>query len=129
MTLALSVRQPYAWAILHAGKDVENRDWKPHNPGRRVRGRILLHAGKAFYSGKQDAAYDIRGWAFAAGIEPPHIDDLPLGGIVGEVEIVDCVTEYDSPWFNGPVGLVLRNPKPLPFRPYKGELGFFKVEE
>ena len=26
---ALSIRQPWAWLILHAGKDIENRDWKP----------------------------------------------------------------------------------------------------
>ena len=25
---ALSIRQPWAWAILHAGKDIENRDWR-----------------------------------------------------------------------------------------------------
>lgn len=25
--VALSIRQPWAWAILHAGKDIENRDW------------------------------------------------------------------------------------------------------
>lgn len=26
--LALSVRQPWAWAIIHAGKDIENRSWQ-----------------------------------------------------------------------------------------------------
>lgn len=25
--LALSIRQPWAWAILCAGKDIENRSW------------------------------------------------------------------------------------------------------
>lgn len=25
--LALSIRQPWVWAILNASKDVENRDW------------------------------------------------------------------------------------------------------
>ena len=25
---ALSIRPPWAWAILHAAKDVENRTWK-----------------------------------------------------------------------------------------------------
>jgi len=27
---ALSVRQPYAFAIVHGFKPVENRDWKPN---------------------------------------------------------------------------------------------------
>lgn len=25
---ALSIRQPWAWLILHAGKDIENRVWQ-----------------------------------------------------------------------------------------------------
>ena len=37
--LALSIRQPWAWLILRAGKDVENRDWST-----KVRGRVLIHA-------------------------------------------------------------------------------------
>lgn len=31
---ALSVRQPWAWAIVHAGKDVENRNWPTPHRGR-----------------------------------------------------------------------------------------------
>ena len=52
---------------------------------------------------------------------------MPRGGIVGAVDIVDCVTESDSDWFSGPYGYVLRDPKPLPFRPVRGQLGFFRV--
>jgi hypothetical protein len=44
--LALSVRQPWAWAIIHIGKDIESRDWKSNNPNLRYRGRIALHAAK-----------------------------------------------------------------------------------
>src|SRR5260370_1114928 len=36
---ALSVRQPWAWAIAAAGKDVENRSWKSG-----YRGLIAIHA-------------------------------------------------------------------------------------
>lgn len=39
---ALSIRQPWAWMILHAGKDIENREWPT-----RFRGRVLIHASKA----------------------------------------------------------------------------------
>ena len=31
--IALSVRQPWTWGIIHAGKPVENRDWRRPNPG------------------------------------------------------------------------------------------------
>ena len=36
---ALSVRQPWAWAIAAAGKDVENRTWRTD-----YRGLIAIHA-------------------------------------------------------------------------------------
>ncbi len=54
--------------------------------------------------------------------------ELPQGGIVGMVEVVDCVREHQSPWFEGPWGFVLRNPQPLPFIPCHGHLGFYDVQ-
>jgi hypothetical protein len=30
---ALTIRQPWAWAVVYAGKDVENRGWRPHTAG------------------------------------------------------------------------------------------------
>lgn len=39
--LALSIRQPWLWAILKAGKRIENRKWKTS-----YRGPLLLHAAK-----------------------------------------------------------------------------------
>lgn len=48
-----------------------------------------------------------------------------LGGIVGMVEITDCVSTSQSSWFYGQYGFVLRNPVALDFIPCKGALGFF----
>jgi hypothetical protein len=39
--VALSVRQPWAWAIVSGYKDVENRSW-PTN----YRGTLFIHAGQ-----------------------------------------------------------------------------------
>ena len=36
---ALSIRQPWIWAMFHLGKDVENRTWSTG-----VRERVMLHA-------------------------------------------------------------------------------------
>jgi len=55
--------------------------------------------------------------------------NIERGGIIGSVEIVDCVTESNSRWFMGRYGFVLRDPKPLPFIPWKGQLGFFDVPD
>jgi len=116
----LSIRQPWAWAIIHAGKDVENRKWWT-----RVRGPVFIHAGVAVDGSKDDALYYAAEWARNAGIEAPTLGQLQRGGIVGIADIVDCVTRMDSRWFCGPYGFVLRNARPLPFLPCKGQLGFF----
>lgn len=56
----------------------------------------------------------------------PTFETLERGGIVGSVEIVDCVEESDSAWFEGRFGFLLRDPRPLPFLPCKGQLGLFR---
>lgn len=56
------------------------------------------------------------------------MSELKRGGIVGECEIADCVTTSESPWFVGKYGFLLRDAKPIEFRPCKGALGFFKPE-
>lgn len=124
MTAALSIRQPWAWLILNAGKDIENRDW-PTN----FRGRMLIHASKTCTKAEyQDAIDFINSRIDYPIIEVPPIEKLDRGGIVGSVEVIDCVTSSASSWFMGEHGFVLRNPKPLPFTPWKGRLGFFNVQ-
>jgi hypothetical protein len=115
-------------AILDSGKDIENRDWHTNQ-----RGRILLHAGKWF--NESEIMQDLRTIQKILGLEEPDKEMLklfkPFGGcLVGIVEIVDCVSESDSPWFFGKYGFVLANPIALPSPiPYKGQLGFFEVPE
>lgn len=121
--LALSIRQPWAWLILHGGKDIENRDWPT-----RVRGRVLVHAAKGMTRDEFDsAAIFSYGRTGSARLVPPH--ELQRGGIVGSVDIVDCVTDSKSRWFMGRFGFVLRDPQPLPFVPWRGQLGFFDVPD
>lgn len=110
---ALSIRQPWAWLIVHGYKDIENRSWPT-----RFRGSVLIHAGKRFDQNFDDA----EDWAWYGVEKPDHLD---FGGIVGEALIVDCVSAYSSQWFTGPYGFVLREEHPLPFRPCRGLLGFF----
>jgi hypothetical protein len=123
MTLALSIRQPWASLILLAGKDIENRTWET-----RVRGPILIHAAKGMTRQEYTEALDFAS-AVGAFMSTSRFsfDRLPRGGIIGSVNLVDCVYQSDSPWFQGPYGFVLRDPKPLPFVPVKGQLGFFDV--
>ena len=93
----LSIRQPWAWAILHAGKDIENRTWFTS-----YRGEVAIHA-TGIESGCQ----------LPPGIAPPSVDAIILGAVFGLVDIVGVVRRSDSPWFTGPFGFVLRNPRRL----------------
>lgn len=114
---ALSIQQPYAWLIANGHKDIENRSW-PTN----YRGWVLIHAGKRFnkeFDGEIDLPSE-----YDAGL-PDYFD---MGGIVGKAEIVGCVSESRSPWFHGRFGFLIRNARPLPFRPCLGRLGFFEPD-
>lgn len=122
--LALSIRQPWAWHILNSGKDIENRDWYT-----RVRGRILIHASKGMTRDEYESGNDPLWASGGPTIELPGIHALERGGFVGSVDIIDCVAQSDSPWFCGRFGFVLRDPRPMPFTPYRGQLGFFEVPD
>lgn len=123
--VALSIRQPWTFAITNGGKDIENRQWRT-----RFRGPVLIHASKGL---TQAEIGDFTDFVRAAGLIGPWLTDVGMeaihrGGIVGVAEIVDCVEDHPSPWFMGSYGFVLRNARPLPFMPCKGALGFFKAE-
>ncbi len=119
---AISIRQPWAWLIVQGLKDIENRDWSTT-----FRGRVLVHAGKA---NDHESYNDACAVASRCGITALPIESyFARGGIIGSVEIIDCVKWSKSPWFFGTYGFVLANPKPLPFVPFKGSLGFFNVPD
>lgn len=123
---ALSIRQPWVWAILHAGKDVENRTWPTPR-----RGRFLIHASKSH----DDPGWDeCRQIAARTGHALPRADQLQYGGIVGVAEIVDCVPLNNArssfngnPWAFGPWCFRLANARTLEFLPQRGYQNFFTV--
>lgn len=112
-TVALTIKQPWAWLIVAGHKDIENRNWPT-----KFRGRFIIHASRHWSpSGAR--------FARKLGIELP--DDLPRGGIIGSAELVDCVTEHESPWFEGRYGFVLAKPQALPFKKRLGATFFWKL--
>jgi len=121
--LALSVRQPWAHAIIHLGKDIENRSWQAVNHGLRQRGRIAIHAAKGMTQDEYEGAADYMGMY---GVKCPPASDLVRGAIIGSVEVIDVVTEHESIWFMGPRGLVLKDPTPCAPIPAVGALGYFR---
>jgi len=118
MMKALSIRQPWTWLIVQGYKDIENRTWST-----KFRGEILVHAGLRF---------DNEGYKKimkTTDIKMPKKESFERGGIIGSIEIIDCITQSDSPWFIGPYGFVLKNPQEKNFVPCKGQLGFFNMIE
>lgn len=124
----LSVRQPWAWLIMNGGKDIENRTWRTD-----IRGRVFIHASKGVTKEEWQDAWDWVRMTFPEVWEKGRQEIKPgsieRGGIVGSVELVDCVTSSSSEWFAGRYGFVLRDPQKTPFFPCKGRLGFFKAED
>lgn len=117
--IALSIRQPWAWLIVHGYKNIENRTWKTDR-----RGWFYVHTGNKV----DKAGYDHVRRDFPL-IPLPPLAELVRGGIVGQVRLLDCVTAHSSPWFGGPYGFVLGGAHPLPFVKMPGQLGFFAVPQ
>ena len=117
---ALSIRQPWAWAILH-GKDIENRTWPTHFVG-----HFLIHAGKKF---DHDGYIWLLEHRKLLNGEIPPKDSMQRGGFVGKSEVIRCVNDHPSPFFFGPWGFVLSGSMPTLFVPYRGQLGFFDVPD
>lgn len=135
-THALSITPVWAWLIIHAGKDFENRVWKPKSPARRTVEahyplRVFIHASHQTRKDYAAAAAFVdsvinpgRIEAELAPIGLPPIAELRQGGIIGAVTVLKWLDASTSPWsFSS--GILLADPEPRPFLPCKGQLGFF----
>lgn len=103
---ALTVRQPWAWAIFAAGKNIENRSWRTG-----YRGWIAIHAAASRKASVDD---------LPRGVRRPNPDELIGGAIVGVALLADIVDYSRSRWFSGDMGWVFsevhRLPRPVPCR-------------
>lgn len=139
----MTVRQPWAWAIINGGKDVENR---VRNIAGSYRGPVAIHAGLAFDDESWDAPmmgplmqnllFEHAEVEFHPGVilgvvdlDAAHSAQNCRGRTVVEELSASLVRGYRhptcSPWAaRDGWHLELRNPRPLnePI-PYKGALG------
>lgn len=119
---AISIRQPWAWAICHAGKDVENRTrvWNYQGP-------IAVHACGDYAPRDFAAAHEFMA---RLDIEPP-ITGLPTKCIVAMADLIGCLypgNDTTSRWYTGQYGLVLRDVRVLATPvPCRGALGLWHV--
>lgn len=152
---ALTVRQPAAWAIIYAGKDVENRTRSlgPYRgPVAIVAGREILDEDHPFWEHplyraavSRETAWvrdrlDVRG----AILGVVDLVDMHSASVIGGCGYIrhDCpehgtCRDHCSPWAEGPAPrggwmqhLVLANPRPLvePI-PQTGALGLRRLDD
>lgn len=152
---ALTVQQPWAWAIVHGGKDFENRTqaWS-------YRGPLAIHAGSRVSGRGLESPVVEEAWARHGYADQDELADvtwpagggLSLGAIIGVVDLVDAHLAQpevlvdglgapaccESPWAEQSyaehggrtrrdiVHLVLENPRSIKYPiPCKGRLGLW----
>jgi predicted transcriptional regulator len=116
----LSLKQPFAELVVSGKKTIELRKWNT-----KFRGKFLVHAS---------LNPDKR------AMERFGLENLPLGKIIGRVELIE-VKKYEDEkehkkdrekhlaedsWGN--FGFILKNPKRIKPIPAKGKLGFWDFE-
>lgn len=128
---ALSIRQPWHWAILKAGKYVENRLW----PACHYRGPMLLHIAQGCTRQEYEQAvatiHQARRELGLPPIQVPPLAELPRGGLGGIARITGA-EQHDFAGMRGyraggQLGLNLARVRELPFVPMKGALSFFPI--
>ena len=140
----LTVRQPWAWAIIHGGKDVENR---VRNLAGDYRGPVAIHAGLAI----DKEAYESGVLGVAANrFDAPSLAKMPCGAIIGVVDLTDVhhsdrcgTTHYTNDHYDSDehtfcsqwaeeldvYHLALANPRALATPiPFKGALGLRRLD-
>ena len=130
---AISLSQPWCWAILYADKHIENRSWQP--PIGMIDQQICLHAAKSWDVERRtigDHYVTPFGYLLALGFDsaPNRKDLYPASAIVGLatidriVTVADTLPDDQKRWFFGPFGWVLRDvrrlPTPIPCRGFQG---------
>ncbi len=126
---ALSLRQPWAWMVVHGPKDIENRRWLTH-----FRGSFLIHAASAMKQIEYDQAVAFARLV-APSIEVPAFSELVRGGIIGRASLVDVIppcgeTFCGHPWhMPAQYGWRLADREPVPFDALPGSLSFFDPEK
>ena len=81
---ALSIQQPWLHAILHEGKNIENRPWQNS-----FRGCIALHASQKVQRGPYSPRF----------MRDVEVESLDTGAICGVARLANVITNSRSKWF------------------------------
>lgn len=147
----ITLKHPWAWAVAHAGKDIENRTWAPERQGGHVGMFLAIHGGvvPAMNTGKREEVRLDLAHILGAGF--PGVPDVPqeavttlsmggyvkgeeaymVPGIVAVARLAGVVKDSPSPWaaqgqHHWHLADVLALREPIPHR---GAQGLWKIED
>lgn len=131
----LTLYQPFAWAIAHSTKRIENRPKPCRSPdviGCHVAIHVSTHETRKYFDWAAKLIFE------KTGITVPLQHDLPHSVIVAVARFDHCVVDgekeadqYKSdPWWIGPVGYILSDVRTLR-KPIaaKGGQGFWRLDQ
>jgi ASCH domain len=119
---ALTLQQPWAWAVIYGGKDVENRRWRTA-----YRGPLLIHAGKNADPDPEAHARLLWTMADPEAFAQPRGAFKAREAIIGFVYLSDVLTDSPSRWATaGSYHWVMEFPSPVdPLVPCRGRPGLW----
>lgn len=154
---ALSLTQPWLNSILHLGKRIENRTaWKGCAYRGPILLHAAKSVGtRVEFDDTIEAILQILGKECLSALDPLQVEldprqgrywralsTMQRGGIVGRARITGVLRGGELPydwtelggeaqrrWWFGGFALVLADVEPLPFVPWRGELGLFEVPD
>jgi hypothetical protein len=128
MMRALTLWQPWAWAIAAGHKRIENRPWTPWPSV--IGQRIAIHAGRTYDdAGARAIAEDFE-------IEVPSRSLVVSSGIVAVATVLGSVRLIDelppshadqADWLSGPFGWLLDNVRAIEPVTCRGALGLWML--
>lgn len=102
---AITICQPWAWAIIAGHKRFENRTWRTEYTG-----PLVIHSSKS-------DGWMLQGMQFLRKLKiTPLRAELEFGKVLGVVDLVDCVRPAEAggdPFASGPYCFKLANPRRL----------------
>lgn len=146
----LTLLHPWAYAVAHWGKDVENRSWRPEARGGQIGMYLAIHGGAVPgpSSGKrEEMRLDLAGALQMAGRVPEvgvrgllalekgqrveNEERFILPGIVAVARLAGVTQSSTSPWaarglYHWQLADVVTLPEPVPHR---GAQGLWKLDE
>ena len=120
----LTLHRPWAAAIVHGDKRVENRTWVPPATLTRRGLWLAIHAGKTY---DPDGAESVLG---ILGRLPPRHDACGIIGVARYVDAVRPEEREDDPWAVGPWCWILDDVRVVePAIQVRGSMGLWAAED